>query len=86
MFVRLLLHWRSAAGWAECIVYSALVYFSGPYIFLIAEGDVSPGFGAGRAAAFKFICPYVKHFIQLLSKRIKMGVAPGLNHLTPKRH
>ena len=27
VYVRLLIHWRSAAGWAECMIYSALVSF-----------------------------------------------------------
>ena len=34
VYVRLLLHWRSAAGWAECIIHSALVSFSSPCVLL----------------------------------------------------
>ena len=49
-FVRMLLHRRSAAGWAECMIYSALVsFFLVPVFCWKAEGDVSPSFGAGVA-------------------------------------
>ena len=55
--VRLLLHRRSAAGWAECMIYSALVsFFLVPVFCWKAEGDVSPGFGAG-VAGLGFVLP-----------------------------
>ena len=47
VFVRLLLHRRSAAGWAGCMIYSALVSFF--WSLYYAEGDVSAGFCAGVA-------------------------------------
>ena len=53
MHVCLLLHRRSAAGWAECMIYSALVSFFPSLTLTVfcwkAEGDVSLGFGAGSA-------------------------------------
>ena len=50
VFVRVLLHRRSAASWAECMIYSALVsFFLVPVFCWKAKGDVSLGFGAGVA-------------------------------------
>ena len=47
VFVRMLLHRRSAVGWARCMVHSALVIFVVPSICWKAEGNFSPGFNAG---------------------------------------
>ena len=52
-----MLHRRSAAGWAECMIHSALVsFFLVPVISWKAEGDVGLGFGAG-VAGLGFVLP-----------------------------
>ena len=49
MHVRLLLHRRSAAGWAECMIFRSRVIFLVPVFYWKAEGDASLSFGAGVA-------------------------------------
>ena len=50
VFVRLLLHRRSAAGWAECIdTFRSRAIFLVPIFCWAAEGDVVFGFGTGVA-------------------------------------
>ena len=42
VYVRLLLHRRSAASWAGCVIYSALVSFSSPCMLLEGRGRCQP--------------------------------------------